>query len=55
MYEASHPVYQQLQKIGKEITQNIKPNAVVVFSAHWQGESNVVEVNMSEDTDLIYE
>jgi 4,5-DOPA dioxygenase extradiol len=55
MYETSHPVYPKLQEIGKEITQKVKPKAVVVFSAHWEGEPNVIEVNTSEKTDLIYE
>jgi 4,5-DOPA dioxygenase extradiol len=55
MYETDHPVYPQLQKIGREITQKVKPKAVVVFSAHWQGEKDVIEVNTFENTDLIYE
>jgi len=55
MYEKSHPVYPQLQKIGLEITQKVKPKAVVVFSAHWQGEPNTIEINTSETTDLIYD
>ncbi|PVH88831.1 Extradiol aromatic ring-opening dioxygenase [Cadophora sp. DSE1049] len=55
MYEKDHPVYPQLQKIGREITQEVKPKAVVVFSAHWQGEPNAVEVNTFETTELIYD
>ncbi|KAL3425495.1 aromatic ring-opening dioxygenase [Phlyctema vagabunda] len=55
MYEKDHPVYPQLEKIGKEITQKVKPKAVVVFSAHWQGEPDVIEINTAEDTDLIYD
>lgn len=55
MYEKDHPVYPMLQKIGKEITEKVKPKAIVVFSAHWQGERDVVEINTSENTDLIYE
>jgi 4,5-DOPA dioxygenase extradiol len=55
MYEKDHPVYPTLQKIGKEITQKVKPKAIVVFSAHWQGERDVIEINTSETTDLIYE
>src|SRR6187402_1408654 len=55
MYEKDHPVFPELQKIGKEITQKVKPKAIVVFSAHWQGERDTIEVNTSEDTDLIYE
>jgi 4,5-DOPA dioxygenase extradiol len=55
MYEEDHPVYPKLQEIGREITQKVKPKAVVVFSAHWQGEPNAIEINTSELTDLIYE
>lgn len=55
MYEKDHPVYSVFQKIGLEITQKVKPKAVVVFSAHWQGEPDVIDVNTSENTDLIYE
>ena len=55
MYEKDHPVYPQLQEIGREITHKVKPKAVVVFSAHWQGEPNAVEVNIFETTELIYE
>lgn len=55
MYETKHPVYPQLVKIGKEITQQIKPKAIVVFSAHWQSSCNTIEVNTAEQTDLIYD
>jgi 4,5-DOPA dioxygenase extradiol len=55
MYDISHPVYPKLQEIGREITQQVKPKAVVVFSAHWQGKPNVIEINTAENTDLIYE
>ena len=50
-----HPAYAQLQKLGKEITQTIKPKAVVVFSAHWQGEPKLIEVNTAESMGLIYD
>jgi 4,5-DOPA dioxygenase extradiol len=55
MYDTAHPVYPRLQKIGHEITTVVKPKAVVVFSAHWQGGKERVEVNTAEKTDLIYE
>ncbi|KAH8661942.1 Extradiol ring-cleavage dioxygenase, class III enzyme, subunit B [Xylariales sp. PMI_506] len=55
MYEKDHPVYPVLQKIGKEITQEVKPKAVVVFSGHWEGSSHTIEVNTAEHTDLIYD
>ncbi|KAK3331027.1 Extradiol ring-cleavage dioxygenase, class III enzyme, subunit B [Apodospora peruviana] len=54
-YETKHPVYPVLQAIGKEITQNVKPKAVVVFSAHWQSSPNEIHLNNAEDTDLIYD
>lgn len=56
MYDMDHPVYSNLQKIGKEITTKVKPKAVVVFSAHWQAPSpNKIQVNTKEMNDLIYE
>jgi aromatic ring-opening dioxygenase catalytic subunit (LigB family) len=41
--------------VGKEITQQIKPTAVVVFSAHWMGAEDAIRINNAEHTDLIYE
>ena len=55
MYDYSHPAYKKLQEIGREITQMVKPKAVVVFSAHWQGKRSKVQINTAESTDLIYE
>ena len=56
MYDYDHPVFSKLQAIGKEITTKVKPEAVVVFSAHWQADgNNKIQVNTKEDTDLIYE
>lgn len=56
MYEINHPAYAKLVEIGGEITGKVKPQAVVVFSAHWQAsEDSVIEVNTSETTDLIYD
>lgn len=55
MYETEHPAYKSLQRLGKEITEKVKPErGVVVFSAHWQGERKVM-VNMGEGSGLIYE
>ncbi|RYP75916.1 hypothetical protein DL769_003719 [Monosporascus sp. CRB-8-3] len=54
-YNARHPAYPVLQNIGKEITQKVKPKAVVVFSGHWEGEPNTVLINKAEHTDLIYD
>ncbi|KAI1014665.1 hypothetical protein LB503_003510 [Fusarium chuoi] len=54
-YNTKHPVYPILQQIGKEITQKVKPKAVVVFSAHWMGEERAIHVNNAVDTPLIYD
>ncbi|WPG97713.1 Extradiol ring-cleavage dioxygenase [Acrodontium crateriforme] len=54
MEDKDHPAYAKLQGIGKEITQQ-KPKGIVVFSAHWQGEPNVIEVNTAETMPLIYD
>ena len=56
MYEKDHPVYPHLQAIGKEITTEVKPKAIVVFSAHWQAaHSDTIEVNVSEQEPLLYD
>ncbi|KAI1334682.1 Extradiol ring-cleavage dioxygenase, class III enzyme, subunit B [Xylariaceae sp. FL0016] len=54
-YETKHPVYPVLQAIGREITQKVKPTAVVVFSGHWEAGPQHIEVNTAEKTDLIYD
>jgi aromatic ring-opening dioxygenase catalytic subunit (LigB family) len=54
-YDTEHPAYPILQQIGREITQQVKPKAVVVFSAHWSGGRDEIYVNKDEQTDLIYE
>lgn len=56
MFETDHPVHARLQSIGLEITQTIRPSAIVVFSAHWQAQqSNTIEVNTSESEPLLYD
>lgn len=55
MEDTHHPAYAQLQRIGKDITQKIRPKAVVVFSAHWQGQPKTIEVNTAESMGLIYD
>jgi len=55
MYDTKHPAYKKLQEIGREITQQVRPKAVVVFSAHWQAEPSAIQVNTAETTQLIYE
>ncbi|KEY73144.1 hypothetical protein S7711_04892 [Stachybotrys chartarum IBT 7711] len=54
-YDTEHGVYPILQRIGLEITQKIKPKAVVVFSAHWAGKEDEIFVNDAIFTDLIYD
>ncbi|KAH6648772.1 Extradiol ring-cleavage dioxygenase, class III enzyme, subunit B [Truncatella angustata] len=54
-YETKHPAYSVLQNIGQEITKKVKPSAVVVFSGHWEGSRDTIEVNTAEHTDLIYD
>ncbi|KAJ5663209.1 hypothetical protein N7507_003940 [Penicillium longicatenatum] len=55
MYDVDHPAYLKLGQIGREITTKVKPRAVVVFSAHWQGGRDTIYVNTAEMTDLIYD
>ena len=55
MEDYDHPAYSKLQEIGKEITQKVKPKAVVVFSAHWQASRNSIEVNTAERQMLLYD
>jgi len=54
MEDTKHPAYLKLQEIGKEITAQ-KPKAIVVFSAHWQGFQDTIEVNTMESSPLIYD
>ena len=55
MEETEHPAHRRLQQIGREITSKVLPKAVVVLSAHWQGGAEEIQVNIGEDTGLIYE
>lgn len=55
MENTKHPAYSKLGAIGQEITKQVKPKAVVVISAHWQGGPNKVQVNVAEKTDIIYD
>jgi hypothetical protein len=50
-----HPAYAKLALVGQEITTKVKPKAVVVFSAHWQGSPTKILINSAEKTDLIYD
>lgn len=53
--DTQHPAYSKIQSIGREITTQVKPKAVVVFSAHWQAGRNTVEVNTAVSQNLIYD
>ena len=55
MEDVDHPAHAKLAAIGREITTVVKPKAVVVISAHWQGGPNTIQVNVAEQTDLIYD
>ncbi|KAI0803836.1 Extradiol ring-cleavage dioxygenase, class III enzyme, subunit B [Xylaria sp. FL0064] len=55
MFDTEHPVYPVLQRIGQEITQKVKPKAIVVFSAHWEAGPDEIQVNTELMTDLIYD
>lgn len=56
MYDKDHAVYPKLEAIGREITEVVKPKAIVVFSAHWQSDTlNAIEVNTSEQEPLLYD
>ncbi|KAF2969713.1 hypothetical protein GQX73_g3832 [Xylaria multiplex] len=55
MFDTEHPVYPVLQRIGQEITQKVKPKAIVVFSAHWEAGPRDIQVNTALMNDLIYE
>lgn len=50
-----HPAYATLTAVGREITARVKPKAVIVFSAHWQGGPGTIRINTAEQTDLIYD
>jgi 4,5-DOPA dioxygenase extradiol len=50
-----HPAYAKLAEIGEEITKKVKPKAVVVLSAHWQGGADTIKVNVGEHMDIIYD
>lgn len=55
MEETQHPAYAKLEEIGHEITRQVRPEAVVVISGHWEGYKDVIEVNTAETMPLIYD
>jgi 4,5-DOPA dioxygenase extradiol len=50
-----HPAFAKLAAVGQEITTQVKPKAIVIFSAHWQGGPNKIKVNVAQKTDIIYD
>lgn len=56
MYDSKHPVWPYMQAMGREITQKVKPKAIVVFSAHWQSDLvGGIQINTSEEEPLLYD
>jgi len=55
MEDTSHPAFAKLTAVGREITTKVKPKAVVVFSAHWQGGPDEIKINVAAQTDIIYD
>lgn len=55
MEDTEHPAYAQLAAAGREITTQVRPRAVVVFSAHWQEGPSKIKINAAERTELIYD
>lgn len=55
MEATDHPAYAKLAAVGQEIMTEVKPKAVIVFSAHWQGGPNKIKINVAEQTDIIYD
>ncbi|GAW14938.1 hypothetical protein ANO14919_043440 [Xylariales sp. No.14919] len=53
--DTHHPAYAQLERVGREITTQVKPKAIVVFSAHWQDSASKISINTVEYTDLLYD
>lgn len=54
MYDTTHPVYPQLQAIGREILEEVKPKAIVMISAHWQSDTvdGGVQVSVPDEADV---
>ena len=50
-----HLVFYKLGEIGREITDRVKPKAIVVFSGHWQHEPSRVAINVAQKGELIYD
>lgn len=50
-----HPAFAKLAAVGQEVTTQVKPKAIVIFSAHWQGGPNKIKINVAEKTDIMYD
>ena len=55
MENRSHPAFVKLGQTGREITQQVKPKAVVVISAHWQHSPHSAAINIQEQGEIIYD
>ncbi|KAI1331902.1 Extradiol aromatic ring-opening dioxygenase [Xylariaceae sp. FL0255] len=59
MENTAHTAFVKLGEVGREITTQVKPKAVVVFSAHWQNHDdpsgNCIKINVAEHTNQIYD
>ncbi|KAF2147994.1 putative aromatic ring-opening dioxygenase LigB subunit [Myriangium duriaei CBS 260.36] len=55
MENRTHPAFLKLGETGREITQKVRPKAIVVISAHWQHSPTSVAVNVREEGQLIYD
>ncbi|KAK4553046.1 hypothetical protein LTR86_009970 [Recurvomyces mirabilis] len=53
--DTAHPAYARLASVGREITERVRPKAVVVISAHWQEHSDKIAINVAENPGLIYD
>lgn len=53
--DTTHPAYTKLQTIGREITTQVRPKAILVLSAHWQASPKAIEVNTAPSQPLIYD
>lgn len=47
MENTDYPAYAKLAAVGREITTDLKPKAVVVSFAHWQGGPNKIKINVA--------
>lgn len=55
MYDTGHPAYTRLTALGREVTTKVKPKAILVLSAHWEGTATTLSINSAPSTPLIYD